>query len=126
MGPCSRDEAAERVAASALTLALVDVEPAECAQLLLGQGALHGLPAPQRAIAWAHRRVLSWAVEQGYADVVEAQMEGVASALGLDDGVCDWDQLFSVFPEPWFIDDNDPSSAPKLVVLASSSGRRSA
>ena len=125
MGPCSRDEAAERVAASALTLALVDVDPAECAQLLHGQGALHGLPAPQRAIAAAHRRLLSWAVDQGHADVVEAELEGIASALGLEAGVCDWEQLFSVFPEPWFRDD-DPSTAPSLVVLASSCRRRGA
>ena len=122
MAPCSRDEAAERIAASALTLALVDVDPADCAQLLLGQGTLHALPAPQRAIAAAHRRVLSWAVDQGYGDVVEAELEGIASALGLDDGVCDWEQLFSVFPEPWFLDD-DPAPAPRLVVLASSCRR---
>lgn len=105
MGPCSRDEAAERVAASALTLALVDVEPEECRQLLLGEGNLLGLAAYERAVAAAHRRVLAWAIAEGYGDVVDGEIEGIASALGLDDGSCDWEQLFSVFPDPWYLED---------------------
>jgi hypothetical protein len=42
MDPCSHDEAAERVAASALTLALVAVEPDEVADLLVGTGSIAG------------------------------------------------------------------------------------
>ena len=129
MDPCSHDEAAERVAASALTLALVDVEPDEVADLLVGTGHLEGLSAPERAIVSAHWRTLAWAVDQGYGGEADAQMEGIASALGLEHGVCDWEQLFSVFPDPWFV--ASPVAEPKLVGLncrrvAASPLRRSA
>lgn len=106
MGPWSRDEAIERVVASASTLALVDVEPEDCRRLLLGQGSLRGLAAHERAIAGAHRRMVAWAIDEGYGDVVDGEIEGIASALGLDDGVCDWEQFFAVFPDPWFVEDD--------------------
>ena len=121
MEPCSHDEASERVAASALTLALVDVDPHEIADLLVGAGTLEGLSAPERAIVSAHWRTLAWAVDQGYGWEAEAQMEGIASALGLEHGVCDWEQLFSVFPDPWFV--ASQVFAPKLVALPASGGR---
>ncbi len=107
MGPCSRDEAAERVAASAVTLAVLDVVPEDLHQLLLGSGSLRGLAAHERAIVSGHRRVLAWVNAEGYGDVVDGEIEGIASALALEEGVCDWEQLFSVFPDPWFLDEGD-------------------
>ena len=121
MDPCSHDEASERIAASALTLALIDVDPDELADLLAGAGTLEGLSAPERAIVSAHWRTLEWAVDQGYGGEAEAQMEGIASALGLEDGVCDWEQLFAVFPDPWFV--ATPVAAPRLVALRTSGDR---
>ncbi len=103
---CSQDEAAEWLAASALQLSLVDVEPDECARLLVGGGTLAGLAPHERAAVTAHRRTLAWAESQGYGGIAELAMEGIASALGLEDGVCDWEQFFELFPEPWFVDDN--------------------
>ena len=69
----------------------------------------------------AHWRTLAWAVDQGYGREAEAQMEGIASALGLEHGVCDWEQLFTVFPEPWFV--ASPVWAPKLAALRAPGGR---
>ena len=46
--------------------------------------------------------------------MAEAQAEGIASALGLEHGVCGWEQLFAVFPEPWFVG-SPVVAAPKLV-----------
>ncbi len=63
---CSQDEAAEWLAASALQLSLVDVEPEECARLLVGGGTLAGLAPHERAAVAAHRRTLAWAESQGY------------------------------------------------------------
>lgn len=103
---CSQDEAAEWLAASALQLFLVDVEPDECARLLVGGGTLAGLAPHERAAVAAHRRTLAWADAQGYTGIAEQTMEGITSTLGLEDGVCDWQQLFDVFPDPWFADDN--------------------
>ena len=105
-----------------MTLALVEVEPDQCADLLVGAGSLEGLCAHERAIVSAHWRTLVWAVDLGYGGVAEAQMEGIASALGLEHGVCDWEQLFAVFPEPWFVE-SPVVAAPKLDVLRGSSNR---
>ena len=60
--------------------------------------------------------------DHGYAGVAEAQMEGIGSALGLEDGVCDWEQLFAVFPEPWFVE-GAAVAAPKLTALGGSGNR---
>lgn len=122
----SRDEAKQRVAASALTLRLVNVEPQECAQLLYGLGTFHGLAAPEQAVAWLHRTVLAEVSSQGYSDVVKAELDGIASALGLDheDDVCDWEQLLAAFPEPWFLDEE--GVMPRLVALKPSVGPMSA
>lgn len=86
---------------------MLDVESEDLHQLLFGGGSLGELAPHERAVVGGHRRVLAWLSGQGYGDVVDGELEGIASALGLEEGVCDWEQLFSVFPDPWFVEEDD-------------------
>lgn len=86
MNLLTRDEAAEAVAASALRLAdaLGGLPARTVCALLRGGRTRTALTLAQRQALAAHRRTLGDCRALGYLDVAEPEVDGVASALGLD------------------------------------------
>lgn len=93
MNLLTRDEAHEAVAATALRLAEALTGgrlPARSVLALLRGGRTRAeLTSAQRQALGAHRRALADCRALGYADVAEAELEGVVSALGLDEAHLD-------------------------------------
>ena len=82
------DEAAEAVGATALNLAdaLAGLPARTVRALLRGGRSRAALTLAQRQALAAHRRSLASCRALGYHSVPEAEVDGVVSALGLDDG----------------------------------------
>ena len=92
MSLLTRDEAREAVAATALRLAdaLAGRVPARSVRALLRGGRTRTeLTLAQRRALAAHRRALADCRALGYADLLEEEVEGVVSALGLDEAHLD-------------------------------------
>ncbi len=70
-------------------------------QLLWGVGGLDGLSEDDRALAYAHHRVLKAIEDQGYGWAAAEELEGICSAAGLAEGRRDSEPVLAAALPPW-------------------------
>jgi hypothetical protein len=114
------DEARRLACRSAATLE--HVRPASVRQLrafLFGRGSTSNLNAFERRLVDGHRRVLVHLDALGYGAEVGDEMDGISSALGLDERRCDWNELRSVLPDGVYaVDVDEVELTSRAVALA--------
>lgn len=96
------DEARAEVCESALRFAeLRELSPRQVRTLLFGRRASPPLSKIDALVARSHRKLLRELSDLGYESEVTAELEGIVSAVGLDEGRFDWTAVEAALVNDW-------------------------